>query len=315
MPEGICRLCGSNGELKASHIFPRFVFQWLRRTGGGQYFRSSDKPGVREQDGPKEYLLCGNCEQRFSSRESYFKQKIFDPYIDGKATSISYDSRLFYFVISVAWRTLIQAFGHKDIDRHRFIRPLRQAETEWRQYLLTEASPPTHNEAHLFLTDVISGGIQPVRRMNLYFARAVDGTIASSENGCSVYWKFARFISFCSITPFDQSLWIGTRISPSGGTLAVPQEIQDGVIGEFLIDRARMATQASSTDPLTEKQKQFHIQRIKQNPSGFVGNDLFKVIKADMINEVDPHLLYSKIGRNALCPCGSGKKYKRCHGQ
>jgi uncharacterized protein YecA (UPF0149 family) len=22
-----------------------------------------------------------------------------------------------------------------------------------------------------------------------------------------------------------------------------------------------------------------------------------------------------KIGRNQLCPCGSGKKYKRCHGQ
>ncbi|MFR7920373.1 MAG: SEC-C metal-binding domain-containing protein [Anaerostipes sp.] len=22
-----------------------------------------------------------------------------------------------------------------------------------------------------------------------------------------------------------------------------------------------------------------------------------------------------KIGRNDLCPCGSGKKYKRCHGR
>ncbi|MNJ65882.1 preprotein translocase subunit SecA [compost metagenome] len=22
-----------------------------------------------------------------------------------------------------------------------------------------------------------------------------------------------------------------------------------------------------------------------------------------------------KIGRNELCPCGSGKKYKHCHGQ
>ena len=24
---------------------------------------------------------------------------------------------------------------------------------------------------------------------------------------------------------------------------------------------------------------------------------------------------YGKIGRNQLCPCGSGMKYKRCHGQ
>jgi len=22
-----------------------------------------------------------------------------------------------------------------------------------------------------------------------------------------------------------------------------------------------------------------------------------------------------KVGRNDLCPCGSGKKYKRCHGK
>ena len=25
--------------------------------------------------------------------------------------------------------------------------------------------------------------------------------------------------------------------------------------------------------------------------------------------------LYGKVGRNAQCPCGSGKKYKRCHGK
>ncbi|MBI4282126.1 MAG: SEC-C domain-containing protein [Chloroflexi bacterium] len=24
---------------------------------------------------------------------------------------------------------------------------------------------------------------------------------------------------------------------------------------------------------------------------------------------------HGKVGRNEKCPCGSGKKYKRCHGQ
>ncbi|MBI2855215.1 MAG: SEC-C domain-containing protein [Chloroflexi bacterium] len=24
---------------------------------------------------------------------------------------------------------------------------------------------------------------------------------------------------------------------------------------------------------------------------------------------------YGKVGRNQQCPCGSGKKYKKCHGQ
>jgi preprotein translocase subunit SecA len=28
-------------------------------------------------------------------------------------------------------------------------------------------------------------------------------------------------------------------------------------------------------------------------------------------NAADP---YANVGRNDLCPCGSGRKYKRCHG-
>ncbi|MFC1935150.1 SEC-C metal-binding domain-containing protein [Chloroflexota bacterium] len=27
------------------------------------------------------------------------------------------------------------------------------------------------------------------------------------------------------------------------------------------------------------------------------------------------HQRHGKIGRNEKCPCGSGKKYKKCHGQ
>ena len=34
-------------------------------------------------------------------------------------------------------------------------------------------------------------------------------------------------------------------------------------------------------------------------------------------NERDPDKpeTWGKIGRNELCPCGSGKKYKHCHGK
>lgn len=27
------------------------------------------------------------------------------------------------------------------------------------------------------------------------------------------------------------------------------------------------------------------------------------------------HMVHGKIGRNERCPCGSGKKYKKCHGK
>jgi preprotein translocase subunit SecA len=31
-------------------------------------------------------------------------------------------------------------------------------------------------------------------------------------------------------------------------------------------------------------------------------------------DKVQPVRVEKKVGRNELCPCGSGKKYKNCHG-
>ena len=303
---GICKLCGNNGDLKESHIVPRFVYQWMRKTGG-TYFRSTGEPQVRKQDGAKEYLLCGDCEQRFSSREAYFKRNIFDAYHDHGKTCFAYDEKLFYFLTSISWRVLVKDMSDPGIVSHRYYKDLVLAEAEWRNFLLTESLPSTFNETHLFLTDFPTGGVQPVKRMNLYFTRAVDGTIASSNKLCAVYWKFSRFISFTAITPFDQSLWIDTRINPSGGTLTVPQQMKDGILGEFLVDRARILSEESK-DILNAKQKEYHLNLVRQNPAAFLNSDLGKAIKADATNTVDPHVLYPKVGRNDSCPCGSGKK-------
>ena len=49
-----------------------------------------------------------------------------------------------------------------------------------------------------------------------------------------------------------------------------------------------------------------------------VGNDLpdRQVVNIITQTEVDPNdpSTWGKVSRNALCPCGSGKKYKHCHG-
>jgi preprotein translocase subunit SecA len=39
----------------------------------------------------------------------------------------------------------------------------------------------------------------------------------------------------------------------------------------------------------------------------FVGGDGSAVAKKQVVNS-------DKVGRNDPCPCGSGKKYKKCHG-
>jgi len=59
------------------------------------------------------------------------------------------------------------------------------------------------------------------------------------------------------------------------------------------------AMQASHIDPLTGEDEFAHAQL------------------AAASGVVDPNnpATWSKVQRNALCPCGSGKKYKHCHGR
>jgi preprotein translocase subunit SecA len=41
-----------------------------------------------------------------------------------------------------------------------------------------------------------------------------------------------------------------------------------------------------------------------RTPARTGGDDVVKTVRRDM----------PKVGRNEPCPCGSGKKYKKCHG-
>jgi hypothetical protein len=41
------------------------------------------------------------------------------------------------------------------------------------------------------------------------------------------------------------------------------------------------------------------------------GNDTYE-LNLDKFNHTEPIRNQNKIGRNELCPCGSGKKYKKC---
>jgi preprotein translocase subunit SecA len=47
--------------------------------------------------------------------------------------------------------------------------------------------------------------------------------------------------------------------------------------------------------------------------SGAKGASAAKAAPAAAVSPADPST-WGKVQRNALCPCGSGKKYKHCHG-
>jgi hypothetical protein len=312
MTRGTCALCLKDAELQLSHVIPSFAYAWLKATGT-PYIRQPTNPNKRQQDGKKVRLLCSECEQRFAAKEKWFKEKIFDRYIEGSA-SLPYDENLFYFAISLVWRVLVTSKRqHRDLEK--FQPALTTTGEEWRRYLLAGECPKTFDDVHLFFTDIgTKDGEQPIINWSRYLARAVDATIGYNSKNCFVYAKFARFVFFAGVTPVRMSGLVGTKIDAGASSLHVPQKIKNELIGTFLIDRARQANEMYERG-LSDRQRQKIIAHLIEHADDWVNSDMGAAMLADRAAVVDPApLLTKKPGRNDLCPCGSGRKFKKCHG-
>jgi hypothetical protein len=310
---GICRLCQQSGELQESHMIPKFVIDWMRETGSA-YFRRATTPNLRMQDGPKEKLLCADCEGRSSKDEALFAERVFRPYITEPRRPIPYEAFLIRFLVSICWRVVVSATLARSRTNRDFEEQLSEAEEEWRRFLLGKGELKKYDRVHLFLTDVTEMPVLPVHGLNQYLARALDSCIPKSKNDCAIYAKFTRFIVWAEITQFDPKNWENTRIASGRGILTGPQRIHDGDFGDFLVDRARQGLERLRTD-MSERQRTIIRDRFLKDGEKLMGTDFGRAFEADMEAHVDPHTwIGRKIGRNEMCPCGSGNKYKRCHG-
>jgi len=73
----ICRLCNAISDLQESHIIPSSIIKLVRdKKLGNKFYELHNKSSQIIQDGPKEYLLCQNCEQKIGGYEKYFKEAI-----------------------------------------------------------------------------------------------------------------------------------------------------------------------------------------------------------------------------------------------
>jgi len=308
----ICALCGSRTRLVDSHIIPRFIFHWLKETGSG-YLRTAGQPNRRVQDGHRCRLLCEDCEARFSRYEKFFAEEFHRAYVDRRQFIFPYDDRLALFIVSILWRVLVtERDGYLVTFKNRFQTEITRAEQEWRAFLLGQADLVRFSRLHLFVTDITNQDAIPVQRFNSYLARGVDLTIAWSQDDALVYAKFGRFVLVAYLTSYDDSDWEGTLVSQAGGVLAVPQKLGDGRFGAFLLDRARRGNELFERG-LSPKQRDVIDRAAKRYMPEILHTDQGRVLNADFGATVKPLLPDRKVGRNELCPCGSGVKYKRCH--
>lgn len=307
-----CRLCGTAATLRNSHLHPKFYWEWLQRTGS-KYFRVSDRPNLRFQDGYKLPMLCADCEGRFSRTETVFAAEIFRPLVSDSSAIVTYSEGTYHCLISILWRCLAYDI---DVGQTAQVPALKHgelldAEAEWRGFLLHGQSLQRFERVHLFVTDF---PVNDSPQINQYLTRDVDATAMWTETKLlGFYTKFGRFIVVAEMTDFDASKWVNTLVVATGGVF-VPGEtrILDGRFGEFLLDRAGRYRRSRREfyAGLSAKQKEVIRRNEERQGASFQTSDLRR---AQLLDSAWDSAV-KKVGRNEPCPCGSGIKYKRCHG-
>lgn len=308
-----CRLCREKRNLVDGHEVPKFFFRRMKKEGGG-LLRRPVAPNKPLQDGFKLPLLCEECEAKFSRRETRFANDFFHPWMDRRENPEVYNSDTHYFLVSLLWRGLILYLQKKPPEAQRWLATLCELEEDWREFLSEEKERPERDQIHMFIADIAISRRQPIVNLNRYMVDTVDATVAVSETKCWVYAKMGMFVIVGGVEGLSEDQWKNTRIFADGGVFRTPQKILDPEFGAFITDRARVSHELYQ-ERISDRQRERALDRVLENPDQFVEGLLGQAYEADLNAVVDPVIGRStKIDRNEKCPCGSGKKYKRCHG-
>ena len=109
----VCKFCNQNEAIENSHVIPKAIYDWLKKTAPSPYIRSVHNPTQRVQDGLKSALLCNDCEVNFSKIEDDFNRGFFTKVANyrkpcPKLLPITSNVLKCFYVI--AWRVLADSY-------------------------------------------------------------------------------------------------------------------------------------------------------------------------------------------------------------
>ncbi|WP_051197542.1 hypothetical protein [Flavobacterium soli] len=285
MRKGICQLCDKEKDLAESHIIPKFVYRWMKQTGG-KYFRTALNPNQRLQDGIKNYLLCFDCEQKFSKYEKWFADNIFFPHLKNSSKFLEYDENLGNFIISVLWRRLLL----NKINGQEYF---EKVFNDWKSYLNNE-DVLQNDKIHLFfLGDIWGENTQPNEFVHRYFTRATDTNIAEIDNDIIVFAKFSRFLVFAELNINKQN-FRGTNVYFGKSKFPFAQYIDNGKISLYFLDRAEKIYRLALSRISEEEQVKI-LTEINKNPENFWDSDAGKSVSSDINSEIRPYKVDERI--------------------
>jgi hypothetical protein len=275
-----CKLCQENKPLQDSHIIPKFVARWLKKTSATGYLRQATKANIRKQDLGREKLLCKDCETLFSNWETQFSQRIFFPYQDNNKREFDYEEWLQKFAISLSWRAgIVELEGFRRYKPH-LVHHLETSLEIWREFLL--GAKPSQDYAHNLLFLDIVESVNDIRLpdgFHGYVLRATDLTIPANDSNVFVYVKLPSMVFLSGVVPNQPAGWKNTEIFESAQISASNQVVSDGIFGEFFLDRAFQG--AKLMNHMSDKQKKKITDDISSDPSKSLQSNSFIAVMAD----------------------------------
>jgi hypothetical protein len=295
---GICKLCKKESNLELSHFIPKFVGKWVKKTSITGFLREKNEIDKRAQDLAKEYWLCGECEDLFSTWETLFANNVFYPFVDKEQSVSSYGSWLSKFCASLSWRTLtyIRSKNNNENKPEEYYRTLDKAEESLSNFILGKTDNLNQYEQHLFPLERIEStdfsGMS--KNINRYFLRIVSMDIIGNSKNLFVYTKLPSFMLIGFINVEKPKLMRTSRIALKSGKLS-PRNYHwpDGFI-DYIVEKSNEITELS--DKISPKQQAKIEEFIKNNPEkaanskqfeaflhdyGMFGDDVFKYLGSE----------------------------------
>lgn len=268
MEVGDCALCKTNGPLEESHLIPKFVGRWLKKTSATERLRVATNANVPVQDLTKKPFLCRACEDRFSKLETKFSNEVFLPYVEHELDGIGlkqhqsigygYNEWLLHFLMSVQWRYV--AWGREEVARltPRHGKLLDKFESNARAYLLGKQKHTGQNETHVLLFQnmmAVQGPIpaQVHEHVNKYLLRTTDGTLVWTKSMLGILTKLGPIGVYTSLDPQSMIGMPDTRIGRKG-MLPIEQRFLNQKLVQFLfIDRPHQALDIFRISPAQQE--------------------------------------------------------------
>ena len=264
-----CALCGTETTLELSHIVPKMVVRQLKKTAAGK-IRVAENPNVPVQDSEKHYMLCRTCEGLFSEKETYFANVLFHPYQNKENMTFDYDSRLFYFLTSVSWRSLyldILDFVKNHVVGIEALEHLIACEKIMREYLLTQRSDTGIIEHHVFFFEEIrkiSGNTEMADlRPHVTIHRGIVSYTFCYETDYT-YGTITNMMGIFLITLYrkgSREKWDRTQIINGNGSIESKDQYIQSVVGNEFTDILKTIQAASES--MSEKQKERIVENLK----------------------------------------------------